>query len=107
VTYPYARQPDFFYDLKLIKVEIDEVGRESYEFDLVMSYAPNPNQTVNYQVAFSTLERSGICRAVEQSAIGFSKHERVACLLPSPNDLFIQLTLVGPEGEQAVEQFRF
>ncbi len=107
VPYPYSVQPDFFYDIKLVSVEIDELGREVHEFDVAVSFASDSDQAVSYRVAFSTLNRSGICASQDRIATGDSKHQRFPCLLPTPEDLYIQLTLVGPEGEQMVDQFRF
>ncbi len=107
IPYPYSTQPDFFYDVKLISVEVDDLGRQAYEFDVVSSFASNPNQSVSYRVSFSTLDRSGICASEDRTAVGMEKHERFDCLMPTPDDLYIQLTLLGPEGEEAVEQFRF
>lgn len=107
VPYPYTSQPDFFYDIKLVSLEVDNLGREAYEFDVVATFATNPNQGVNYRIAYATLDRSGICESQEWTAIGADKHERFRCLIPAPDNLYIQLTLVGPTGEQAVQQFRF
>ena len=107
VPYPYSTRPDFFFDVKMVSLRTDELGRESYNFDVAITFATNPNQSVNYRVAFSTLDRTGICRSVDQTAIGPNKHQRFPCTLPTPDDLYLQLTLLGPNGEENVEQFRF
>lgn len=107
VYYTYSSRPDFFYDLKMVSVEIDNLGRERYEFDLALSFATNVDQTVNYQMAFSTLDRSGICTTQELSAVGDSKHRRFTCMMPTPDVLYVQLTILGPTGEQEVRQYRF
>ncbi len=105
--YTYSSQPDFFYDLKLVSVETDSTSRQRYVFDLAMSYAPSATQAVSYRVAFSTLGISRVCLSIDGTADEQSKHIRFQCLLPAPDDLFIELTLVGPESETLKEQFRF
>ncbi len=107
IPYPYTAEPEFFYDVKLVRVEVDNLGRKAYEFDVALSFATNPNQTVSYRMAYSTLDRSGICESEDRSASGNTKHARFSCLMPTPDILYIQLTLVGPEGEEVVEQYRF
>ena len=106
-VYSYATQPDFFYDLKLVSVEIDSLNRELYVFDLVVSYAKDFAQAVNYQIGFSTLQLPGVCQTITGVATGVSKHTRFQCLLPTADSLFVQITLVGRLGEEVVEQYKF
>ncbi len=105
--YKYSSRPDFFYDLKLVSVSQDDVGRQTYIFDVAVSYASNLNQSVSYQMAFSTLLRTGICETQDEVALAGTKHERFICKLATPDDLYVQLTLVGPNNETLVETFRF
>ena len=107
VPYPYTSKTDFFYDLKLVSVERQSDGTEAFVFDLAVSYAANADQTVNYQVAYSTNNRSGVCRTESLSARAETKHHWLRCILPTPTDLYIQLTMVGPNGEREQLQYRF
>lgn len=107
IVYPYSTQPDFFYDLKLVSVEMDDLGRKNYEFDVVMSYAKDIDQALNYRISFSTLDRSGICQSQDRTASGEDKHQRFVCLLPTPDDLYVQLKILGPSNEEEVQQYRF
>ena len=105
--YSYSSKPDFFYDVNLVSTETDELGRENYIFDFAVAYAHDPNQSVSYRVSYSTLNIVSVCANKDGTADGETKHFRAECKLPTPDDLYIQLTLVGPQGEQVQEQFRF
>jgi len=107
INYPYSSQPDFFYDIKLVSVETDDLGLKRFDFDVAISFASNINQAVSYRLAFSTLNRSRVCLSVDATADGSEKHDRYTCILPTPDDLYVQITLLGPTGEEVVEQFRF
>jgi hypothetical protein len=110
--YPYSSQPDFFSDIKLVSTEIDETGRQRFEFDTVVSMASNPEQTVNYQLIFQTMDSNSgnlfpACPEVTSSATADTKHQRHVCIIPLPEALFVEMTLLGPNGEESLSQFRF
>ena len=107
--YSYSSRPDFFYDLRLVKVEIDSLGRKLYEFDLVVSFASDPDRDIHFQIAYSTLNRSAICPTQEFSSLQDGKHHHFQCLLPTPDTLYVRLSLIlmGPEGKNEVRQYSF
>ncbi len=105
--YSYTEAPDFYYDLKLVSVEIDSYQRQHYIFDLAMSYAHDPEQSITYQVLFSTLDISGVCNGQGGTADDESKNVRLQCLIPIEDKLFLQITLLGPRGEELVQQYSF
>ncbi len=105
--YSYNEPPDFYYDLKLLRVELDQNQRQRYTFDLAMSYAHDPDQSITYQVLFSTLDISGVCRGQDGTADDDTKHVRLECLIPVEDRLFLQLTLLGPRDEEVVRQYSF
>lgn len=107
LTYPFSTKPDFFYDVKLVSVEEDEAGRQAYEFDVAVSLAEDQEQPVAVQLAFSTLDRVGVCPLFNATATGATKHQRHLCILPTPREIYVQMILVGPSEEQVTEQFRF
>ena len=105
--YTYDSRTDFFYDVKLITTEVASANRKRYVFDFAVSFASNPNQSVGYQLQFSTLNFVGVCRTTGDIVDGVGKHFRSECLMPTLEDIYIQLTLTGPENENVVDQFRF
>jgi hypothetical protein len=105
--YPYQVRPDFFYDVKLLRVEEDELMRQRYVFDIVASLAEDVGAEISYRVNFSTLIMSAVCQSTQGTVRGNAKHFRTQCLLPVPDDLYIQLQLFGPQGQELVEEFRF
>ena len=105
--YSYTEAPEIFHDLKLVRVEVDGYGRQNFLFDLVMSYAADSNQALTYQLSFSSLDVVGVCRTVEGQALGTEKHRQIQCLTATPNDLYVQLLILGPSGEEGKEQYRF
>lgn len=105
--YSYTSAPDFFHDIKLVNSQVDSEGREEFTFDFAVTYAHDLDQSVTYRVAFSTLNFSTVCRSVDGTADGGSKHFRLSCKIPVEDDLFVQLTLVGPQREELVEEYRF
>lgn len=105
--YTYSSAPDFYHDIKLVLLEVDELGRQQYSFDLAVSYAHDPSQAISYQVSFSTIKISSVCQVAEGTANGESKHFRVNCLLPVPDELYVQLVLVGPQEERVTRQYRY
>lgn len=106
-VYSYTTIPDFFYDLKLVSVEIDPENRELYVFDMAITYAKKTDQDVTYQVLFSVINFPNVCSPIDGTANGADKHIRFQCLLPTQNDLHLKLTLLGPSGEEVVEQYKF
>lgn len=107
VLYRYREKPDFFYDLKLLKVEVDAENRQEYTFDLAISYAQNPFQEVNYSVQYSTIAISGVCEAFTASALNETRHRQIKCKIPAADALFLQLSLVGPNAETTTDIFAF
>lgn len=105
--YSYRTPPQFFYDAKLLSVERDSLNRENYTIDFVVSYAKDPSAEVEYRVAFSTSQMPAICPIRTGKAKGATRHFRMSCLLPHADDLYIQLTLMGPGGEELVRQIAF
>ena len=105
--YKYSTAPDFYHDIKLISVSLDTSGREEYVFDFAIAYAHDADQSLTYRVAFSTLNFSGVCRTQERTADQDTKHFRLSCKMPVEDVLFLQLTLVGPQGEELVDQYQF
>ncbi len=106
-VYSYSERPNFFYDLKLIRVVEDELLRQRFEFDVATTLAEAPAAPVNYRLSFSTLIIPEVCQTLEGVASGASKHFRVSCLMPLPDDLYVQLDLEGPQGQRQVEEYRF
>lgn len=107
LVYSYTSKPRHFYDLKLVKVEKDELGRETFEFDLAISHAVNFDAPVSFFVAYSTLARSSSCPTSEHRAEGNTKHQRFICKIPVPDDLYIELSIFEEGQEPEVAQFRF
>ena len=105
--YSYTTAPNFYHDIKLISVSLDSAGREEYVFDFAIAYAHDADQSITYQVAFSTLNFSGVCRTQERIADAETKHFRLSCKMPIEDVLFLQLTLLGPQGEEFVDQYQF
>ena len=107
--YSYTEKPDFFHDAKLVRAQNDNLGRREYLVDFAVSYSQDPKQDVVYQLQFSTLKISNVCNTVEEKASGENKHFRARCLIPVPESLFVQLTLLGPEeeGKQMTHIYRF
>ncbi len=106
--YPYTTRPDFFYDLKLIRSEVDENNRRRYVIDIVMSYSQDPEQGIDYELEFSTLEIANVCPTRRGSAVGDSKRVLVECLVPVPDEeLFVQLVLRGPDSENLRKVYKF
>ena len=106
-VYSYRERPDFFYDLKLLRVEEDDLLRQNFIFDIAATMTDAPDAAVNYRVSFSTLIIPAVCQAQEGVAAGPSKHFRISCLMPIQDDLFVQLELEGPKGQRQVEEYRF
>lgn len=100
-------QPNFFFDIQLVRVDVDELKRERHIFDIVVSLASNPEAPVDYLVNFSTVLISGVCPSVQGIAEGATKHFRVQCTLPTPDELFVQLKLTGPSSETITLQYGF
>lgn len=105
--YSYSEAPDFYYDLKLLSVELDNHRRQRYVFDLAMSYSHDPEQSISYQVLFSTLDISGVCGGQDGTADDETRHIRLECLIPVEDKLFLQITLLGPRNEETVQQYSF
>lgn len=106
-VYPFSERPHFFYDLKLVRVEEDELLRQSFVFDVAATLAEAPAAPVHYRLSFSTLIIPAVCQSQEGVATGASKHFRVSCLMPLPDDLYVQMELEGPQGQRQVEEYRF
>lgn len=106
--YPYASQPQFFYDLQLVRIEEDELLRQRFVFDGVVSFVQDPTAAVSYQIDFSTLIIPAVCQSqMGEARTQASKHFQVSCLLPVPDNLYVQMSLTGPAGETQQEQFQF
>lgn len=106
--YPYRTRPDFFHDLKLIRSEIDETNRRRFDIDIAVSYSRNPQQSINYEVQFSTLRIPNVCPTQSGFAFGDKKRIFVQCLIPIPNEnLFVQLVLSGPNNESLQKVYQF
>lgn len=107
LSYSFGLETPFFYDVKLVEKEVDDLGRHLYIFDVVVSFAADSSAEVGYTLNYSTLSFSGVCFSTEGVARGSNKHFRSQCLLPKPDDLFVQLSLTGPENSRLVKEFRF
>jgi hypothetical protein len=105
--YSYKSSPLFYFDFKLVEKSMDDLGRQKFVFDVVISYALDLNQSASYSVNFSTKMIPGVCSAATGSAISNSKHFRTECLIPTPDDLYVQLMLSGPNGESLTQSYRF
>jgi len=106
-VYSYSERPDFFYDLKLLRIEEDELLRQRFLFDVAATLAEAPAAPVHYRLSFSTLMIPAVCQTQEGIATGAAKHFRVSCLMPLPDDLYVQLELEGPQGQRQAEEYRF
>ena len=106
--YPYRKKPDFFYDLKLIRSETDETNRRRYDIDIAMSYSRDPEQSIEYEVQFSTLKIPSVCPSKSGFATDDNKRIFVQCLIPVPNEnLFVQFILKGPENKNLKKIYKF
>ena len=106
--YPYRTKPDFFYDLKLIRSETDKVNRRRFDIDIAISYSRDPNQSVNYEVQFSTLKIPNVCPTKNDFSFGDKKRVFIQCLIPIANEnLFVQLILKGPGNESFKKIYQF
>ncbi|MEM7645559.1 MAG: hypothetical protein AAF203_01505 [Pseudomonadota bacterium] len=103
----FSENPVFFADMQLVSVETDDLRRELYTFDVALSLASNHEAPVEYLINFSTLIIVGVCSSVAGTAQGNTKHFRVQCLLPTPDDLYVQLNLSGPDNQTLTQQFQF
>ena len=102
-----AGVPQFFYDLQPVEISIDAANRKHFILDFVVSLARDPDLPVSYKFQFSTLLITGVCRSAEGVASGAGKHFHIDCLMPTQEDMYVQLMLVGPDEETFVDQFRF
>lgn len=103
-VYSYRQPPIFFYDVKLVSKTLDNLNRENYIMDIVISYVADPAAEIDYRVAFSTPMMTGICPIQSGKAKGNARHMRMSCLLPHSDALYIQLTLKSPTGEESIHQ---
>ncbi len=105
--YSYSSAPDFYYDIKLQEVLIDSAQRESYKFDFAVSFSRNPNSPVSYQINYSTPKLNPSCPPTQGVATQATKHLQLSCLIPTSDDLYVEIIMVGPGGETVTDQFRF
>ncbi len=105
--YSFRSPPDFYYDIKLAEVSVDSSLRESYRFDVAISFAHDPNLPVNYQLNYSTALLNPVCPASQGTAHQATKHLSLSCIIPTSDDLYVELILVGPNGETVTDRFRF
>ena len=108
VFYPYTTKPDFFYDLKLISAETDDLNRRQYMIDIAMSYSQDPEQSIDYEVQFSTLKIANVCPTQNGSAVADKKRILAQCLIPiSDENLFVQFILQGPDNKSLRKIYKF
>lgn len=106
--YPYKSKPDFFHDLKLISAKTDDSNRKQYIIDFAVSYSEDPLEDVDYEVKFSTLKIPHVCKTLEGVASDDKKHFLASCLIPvSSENLFIQLSLQGPDDKRFRKVYEF
>lgn len=106
-VYGFSVGTPYFYDVQLVLKEVDDLGRHRFVFDVVISSATDPAADVNYSIRYSTLGFVGVCRNAEGTVTATTKHFRTECLMPKPDDLFLQVNLSGPGNETIVEEYRF
>lgn len=105
--YSYQTAPTFFYDVQLAKVTVDSALRQSYQFDIAISYAQNPDSPLTYQMNFSTEKLNPVCPRSEGTLQADGKHFTVNCLIPTEDSLQVELIMVGPNNETVTDRFRF
>ena len=99
--YYYNSEPDFFWDLKLMRSYRDEQFLTHFLFDFVAAYVKDPFQQVQYNISFHTSSKPNVCRSVQGSFSKDTNHLRVPpCTLAVKEKLQVRLVLQGPQEER-------